>query len=218
MNRNTIYWLLPAILLIGLTVFIYFTFIKDKVMQKINPSGAKILFVGDSLTAYNQSYADQIKSRFPSLEIKKIAEVGKQTGWMLNALINELSSGVNYDAIVIWGGVNDIYATGSIANAKINLQKMYELASSNEAKVIALDIIPTATYPASNDNANKLTRELNQWIKSNKKIAIEIDVYDIVGNGEGGTVSQYLQSDKLHLTTPAHALIADNFSNRVLKN
>lgn len=44
---------------------------------------SKFLFIGDSLTAYDRSYADQLKDICPSATIKKIAVDGAKTNWML---------------------------------------------------------------------------------------------------------------------------------------
>lgn len=174
----------------------------------------KILFVGDSLTAATYSYADQVKSLNPSLLIKKIAVVGKKTDWMRAQLQAELQAN-QYDLIVIWGGVNDIYATGSTTAAKANLAAIFDLATEAGAKVTALTIIPTATYPLATNTTQSNTVELNQWIKTNTP-GVVIDAFSLLNNGWGGTASPYLQPDKLHLTPSAHGVLANQFNQKSL--
>ena len=60
-------------------LFESFTTIKNK-----NPK--KILFLGDSITADANSYANNIKKSNPNLQIEVKASVGKKTSCMLQSL------------------------------------------------------------------------------------------------------------------------------------
>lgn len=174
---------------------------------------ANMLFIGDSLTAYSNSYANQLRKQYPDINIKVIAKSGEQTGWMLNQLQQNLNT--KYDDIVIWGGVNDIYAKQSITQAKNNLQKMYDLAKMAGSRLITFTTIPTATYKLSTAKTTQLTNELNKWIKNNVTPDVVIDVNQLVNNGTNGTKKEYLQNDTLHLTDLAHNLILKNLLPKV---
>jgi len=215
-------WIFIAALTGGIAWVVYKKYFQKgkslNIFTKVNPNNnTNFLFIGDSLTAYNSSYADQLKQAYPDITIKKIAEVGKQTSWMLPQLQTELSDGTKYDVITIWGGVNDIYATNQIANAESNLQKMYDVAKESGAKVVALTIPPTATYNISTPQTTQLTNDLNNWINNNQTVDAVVDVNSLVNDGNDGTRPEYLQPDTLHLTDAAHAQIEKDFQNRVIK-
>lgn len=173
------------------------------------------LFIGDSLTASDQSYANQLSSVCPGINIKKIAVVGKQTDWMLDQLTSELANN-KYDVISIWGGVNDIYARNSISGAESNLQQMYDMAKSSGAKVVALTVIPTRTYNISTDKTVSLTNELNKWILSNSTPDAIVNVNSLVNDGNDGTKAEYLLPDTLHLNASGQNVVMNDFAKKVI--
>ena len=89
----------------GVGIVYYFNKSKEK---NIN----SILFIGDSNTVANYSYADKLRQSFPNLKVKKIAKVGEKTDWALNELQKELSKN-KYDIVAVLIGSNDIYALNS---------------------------------------------------------------------------------------------------------
>jgi len=121
-----------SFLLAGIGLVYYFNKSKDK---KVN----SILFIGDSNTVANYSYADKIKKSFPNLRVKKIAKVGEKSDWALNELQKELSKN-KYDIVAVLIGSNDIYALNSNTQAKQNLDKIYDLIKSKEEKTKKLII------------------------------------------------------------------------------
>lgn len=218
-KQKIILWISIIVITIGLAFIIYISFKKGKSLRssKVAPSSStNFLFIGDSLTAYNNSFADQLKLKYPNINIKKIAKVGEKTSWMLSELRNELASGRKYDVITIFGGVNDIYALGSINATKQNLQQMFDISRNTGAKVVALTIIPTSTYNKSTPKTTQLTSELNQWINSNNSINAIVDVNNILNDGNNGTKPQYLQPDTLHITNAGHSQIMADFNNKVI--
>ena len=176
---------------------------------------SRTLVVGDSLTAFQQSYADQLKSVCPGMQQTKIARSGEKTDWMLQQMKSDIIPG-KYDLVVIWGGINDIYARNSIDQAKKNLQAMYDLAKANGAKVVALTVIPTRTYTNATTKTITLTRELNNWILGNTSIDGVVDSNALVNDGNDGVRTGFLQSDTLHLTQAAHTEIMKNFNQKIL--
>lgn len=182
--------------------------VKKAVKGPLADCNKSFLFVGDSLTAYTQSYADQLRSVCPQFNYKKAAKSGEKTDWMLTQLTAALASS-KPDVVVIWGGVNDIYARNSIVAAKQNLQAMYDLAKRSGAKVVALTVIPTRTYKNATDKTVSLTNELNSWIKGNLTLDGMADANKAVNNGNDGTRSEFLQSDTLHLTSAGQYAVMD---------
>lgn len=175
----------------------------------------RYLFIGDSLTVYNPSYADQLKSVCKDINYKKIAVGGKRTDWMLNELTNELQK-EKYDVITIWGGVNDVYSLVPIEKIKSNLNAMYKMAKRKGAKVVAVTIVPTATYNLATPNYINRTDQINKWIRSNKDVNKVVDAYKVLSDGHKATKPEYLQPDSLHLNSAAHKAIMNEYLRKVI--
>lgn len=174
----------------------------------------KFLFVGDSLTAYTQSYADQLRPICPQLNYAKVAKSGEKTDWMLAQLRAALQT-ERPDAVVIWGGVNDIYARNSITVAKQNLGAMYDMAKSSGAKVVAVTVIPTRSYKNATEKTVALTNELNSWIRGHAGADAVVDANKALNNGNDGTRPEYLQADTLHLTPNGQAVVMQELRKAV---
>lgn len=213
-------WILLFLGTIATLGLLYFLFVRAKSRKpfsKIDSNSGNLLFIGDSLTAYENSFIDQLQKQYPNINIKKIALGSQQTSWMLPQLKQELERGNKYDAITIWGGINDIYVADSIDGAKSNLKQMYDMVKRSGASVIALTIVPNATHNLSTRQRTQLTNDLNSWIKANKEIDVIVDVNNLVNDGMDGTKREFLQSDNLHLTDSAHTLIKDDFAKKVIQ-
>ena len=85
MNKNKI---IVGSIIGGIVIGVAMIYFYKKSKQGSNIKS--ILFIGDSNTTSNFSYADQIKKSFPDINIKKIAKVGEKTDWMKSQLDNEL--------------------------------------------------------------------------------------------------------------------------------
>jgi hypothetical protein len=189
-------------LAIGFSLFGVGLFIlnRKKSTKKIN----SILFIGDSNTFANFSYADQLKKIFPNLLIKKIAKNGANTQWMSEQLRDELKK-YKHDVVAILGGSNDIYGSGKIDGAKKNLDEMYSFAHTVGSKVIAITPPNKDFYENKTDAKQNLLSELVDWIMSNKKADYKIDFHKITNDK-----SFFSKADGyLHPQSNAHKLLAD---------
>lgn len=218
-TRAKVLWAIG--ILTGIGAIAYFTrkrwmpAAKKLVSGPLATCNSSILFIGDSLTAYAQSYADQLRQICPNLTYKKIAKVGEKTDWMHQQMINELKSN-KWDVVVIWGGVNDIYARNSVTEAKGHLSSMYSLAQENKVKLVALTVIPTRTYKNATNKTVALTNELNEWIRGNPMVNAVVDANKVLSNSNNGTKAEYLQADTLHLTTSGQKAVMQEFEKVVL--
>lgn len=197
--------LIVVAVIVALIILYYYFFVKQgRTLLASKPKGPvkSILFIGDSNTAADFSYADQLHTSKPNLRIKKLALNGAKTDWMLSQLKNELAS-TTYDAVAILGGSNDIYATGSITATKINLDAMYRLAKSKGAVVLAITPPNKDFYVNKTEQKQALLYELNSWIKANPNKDYVIDFWAMTNNknlfsaGDG----------YLHAQKPAHTLL-----------
>lgn len=201
-NKNIIYGVIGG-LVIGLGL-IYLS--RRKKSDKVT----SILFIGDSNTAANYSYADKLKKQFPNIDVKKIAKVGEKTDWMKNQLQNELNK-KDYDIIIILGGSNDVYALGKTDSAKQNLNAMYDLIHSKGAKVIAVTPPNKDFYVNKTEAKQKLLFDLIDWMKSNKKIDYLIDFHKITSDKK-----YFSPSDGyLHANSLAHEILANSVKNEL---
>lgn len=193
-------------LLLVLVVLIFFVYRYYNSTKKIK----SILFIGDSNTVPDFSYADQLKQIDPSLNIKKIAQNGANTDWMLEQMKNELA--VNkYDAVSILGGSNDIYGKGEIDSAKSNLNKMYLLVKSKGMKVIAVTPPNKNWYVNRTDQKQQLLSDLINWISNNPLKNYYIDFWSMTNNQNFFTSAD----GYLHPQSQAHNILANTLYNLI---
>lgn len=209
-------WLVTIAIIIAVLIILLLTrelwlplFSRKKITCK-----SRLLFAGDSLTVFSESYAEQLKRICPELYYKKVAQVGEQTSGIRISLDNELSTSY-YDGVSVWAGINDIYGQSSITSAKANLQAMYDAIRKSGAKVIALTIPPSKAYPASSERTIALTNELNSWIRNNKSVDFVVDAYSVLSDGGQGTKREFLQGDLLHLNNNGQKMVSDKFISTV---
>ena len=169
------------------------------------PQKFSILFIGDSNTAANFSYADQLQKQFPNIIVKKLAKPSMKTDWMLQQLKDELSKN-KYSVVSILGGSNDIYALGRIDTAEANLNAMYTMAHSNGAKVIAVTPPNHSFYVNATPQKLALQDQLNAWIKGNQNKDYFIDFTNITNNKSFFSSADGYQ----HAQAPAHKILAQN--------
>jgi lysophospholipase L1-like esterase len=178
------------------------------------PNSGNVLFVGDSYTAGNGSYADLLKTQFPNLNIKKIAKVGATTDWMVQNASNDISSG-NYDGVVILGGVNDIYSRNSIDQTKKNLQLMYDQAKSAGSKVVGVTIAPTDYYDKYDAAKGKLTKELNGFIENNRSLSKVIELDKLFTKDAKQNLSFFV-GDRLHPNYLGNKLLSGELATKAI--
>lgn len=189
-------------------IIIAVTFFLVRYKKRVNVQS--ILFIGDSNTAANFSYADQLKQRFPRLKVKKVAEVGEKTDWMLRQLNEELKNN-KYDVVAILGGSNDIYALANTTGTKANLDAMYKLAHSRGAKVLAVTPPNKDYYVNKTDQKQALLSNLVAWMYGNRNIDFLIDFHKITADK-----SFFNSSDGyLHANANAHSILASQTAKKL---
>jgi hypothetical protein len=215
MKEKTLYIILLflVIILVLISVFLY---IRKKNGKGISLTGKKpitsILFIGDSNTNANFSYADVLRKQYPGITIKKIAQDGAKTDWMLGQLQQELNTNTNhYDVIAILGGSNDIYALNSNTAAKSNLDAMYRLAHSKGSKVLAVTPPNKKFYTQRTPQKETLLIDLVSWISSNTNKDYFVDWHKLTDNQAlYSAVDGYL-----HPQAGAHIMLADQVTKKL---
>lgn len=214
----TVSFIVAAI--IGVTIAVIAKVRKNNKAKAGSPNKTKtVLFIGDSLTAANPSYAEFMQTT-KGYSIKKLAVVGISTNKMLPMLQTELQTN-KYDMIVVFGGYNNNYAygtsvSGNLKKTETELQQMYDMAKAKGAKVVA--ITPPSSTGNINYNADRqqFHNELNNWIlKSNADY--KIDLYSLETGGKNNTkpLAGMTVSDGQHLSANAHKLLANEIIKEI---
>jgi lysophospholipase L1-like esterase len=97
----------------------------------------RILFVGDSLTSYSNGWQDAV-GRAMGIDYDVLARDGKRTSWMLKALEEQLADDSEYDAVIIYGGINDSFSYVNSSTTIDNIQSMVDLCNRLRIKPIVV--------------------------------------------------------------------------------
>lgn len=193
-----------SVIVIIIIIYLIYKYYKNN--KKIK----SILFIGDSNTVANFSYADQLQKLRPDLRIEKIAQNGATTDWMLAQLQNELNLN-SYDAVAILGGSNDIYGKGETDTTKVNLNKMYLFAKSRGSKVIAISPPNKDFYVNATNEKQSELYDLVTWISLNPFTDYFINFYNMTKDK-----SFFTSSDGyLHPQANAHNILANTLNNLI---
>ena len=172
----------------------------------------RILFVGDSLTAYNGGWQHQV-GRMRHIKYDNIAKSGKRTKWMLNQLKQYSHKVGRYTKVIIYGGINDSFSSVNEDDTIENIQKMVDIVREMGAEPIVIvgynphRVIQATSYPYEIE-----TKSRNRYIGLQKRIGTDIKGCTIIPmeNGIGRTDSD----DGIHLKASGHR----KFANWILEN
>lgn len=201
-TKNLLVGLAIGFSLVGIGLLVFRKRKSDKVKS--------VLFVGDSNTFANFSYADKLKKMFPNLIVNKVAKNGATTEWMNQNVRDELKS-YNYDLIAVLAGSNDIYGLGRIDNTKKNLDEMYDMARLKGTKVLAITPPNKDFYKNKTEKKQQLLSDLVDWIMSNKKADYKIDFHKLTNDKSLFSASD----DYLHPQSKAHDLLAEQIKEKI---
>lgn len=163
----------------------------------------KLLFIGDSNTDNNYSYADKIKAKFPNIEVKKVAKGGQGTKWMLENVEEDLKNN-KYDIITFLGGSNDIYGGVPLQTTKDNILKIRQMIKDNGARAILVTPPNKKFYPKNTAEKLKNLDDLIAWEKQQDFDSI-IDFYNMTDKLD------LFNPDFRHPNSDAHVILADVF-------
>jgi hypothetical protein len=214
-KKNTVI-IIGSLILSGVAVaYFYKKFINKNsdlsLIDKNTPEKIKsILFIGDSNTEANWSYADKIKKMYPNITVKKIAKHSMKTDWMLNELQSELSKN-KYNVVSVLGGSNDIYATGKNDSVKANLEKMYQISKNADAKFVIVAPPNKNFYAKATASKQDSLKDLLNWEKNIANKDYFIDFWTITNNK-----NLFSKGDGfLHPQSDAHNILAKDFSEKL---
>jgi lysophospholipase L1-like esterase len=172
----------------------------------------KILFIGDSLTCYTNGWQHTV-AKGMGMGYVNISKGGKRTDWMLKTLRNYLENGPHHNTLIIYGGINDSFASTKESTTINNLQSMINLGNQYEMEVIIIvgydpnRVIKKTVYDYS---TTKVCRD--RYVKLQKKMQENLIGCKIIPMDT--TVNYSDSGDGIHLKSSGHK----KFSNWVLKN
>ena len=162
----------------------------------------RILFVGDSLTAYSGGWQHQL-GRMLHTKYDNISKGGKRTKWMLSQLKQYSHKTDRYTKLIIYGGINDSFSSVKEDDTIENIQTMVDIAKKMGAQPIVVVgynpklVITQTTYP--NDIETKCR---NRYISLQKRIVTDIKGATIVPMTD--TINRSDSGDGIHLWGPGH--------------
>lgn len=172
----------------------------------------KILYIGDSLTCYANGWQHTV-AKGMGMGYVNISKGGKRTDWMLKTLQNYLENGPHHNTLVIYGGINDSFASTKESTTINNIQSMVNLGNLYEMEVIVIvgydpnRVIKKTVY---SDATTKVCRE--RYVKLQKRMQERLLGCKIIPMDT--TVTYQDSGDGIHLKSSGHK----KFANWVLKN
>ena len=172
----------------------------------------RILFVGDSLTAYNGGWQHQL-GRMLQIKYDNISKGGKRTKWMLSQLKQYSHKTDRYTKVIIYGGINDSFSSVREDDTIENIQKMVDIVWTMGAEpIVIVGYNPTMVISETSYPNDVETRCRNRYISLQKRIQTDITGARIVPMTD--TINRTDSGDGIHLWGQGHR----KFMNWVLAN
>ena len=172
----------------------------------------KILFVGDSLTAYSGGWQHQM-SRMLHAKYTNISKGGKRTKWMVNELKKHANNSAGYTKVVIYGGINDSFSSVKEDDTIDNIINMVYIAKEMGAEPIVVVGYNPQKVNVGTIYSNEIeTKCRNRYIKLQKRIQKDITMCNVIPMEN--TIDRSDSDDGIHLKASGH----QKFYKWVVKN
>lgn len=153
----------------------------------------KIIFLGDSITAWNS----ELKNIENSENFGVPGFISRDIVWQLQGDDEEIISGRTACLMV---GVNDIMMGISIEKTLSNIKEIIEMLKKRFEKIIFISVLPI-----DNVNLNKNIQKLNENIKNIEEIEF-LDVHNYFLN-EHGMIDYKFTTDGAHLSNYGYEIL-----------
>ncbi len=172
----------------------------------------KILFVGDSLTAYNNGWQHRY-AKMRGADYDNISKGGKRTKWMLEQIKKYPLDSYKYNEVVIYGGINDSFSYVSEDETIRNIQEMVYIAKKMGAvPIVIVGYDPNKVIQHTMYSNEVETRCRNRYISLQKRMVKELKWCVVVPMEP--TIWRMDSDDGIHLKSSGHK----KFSKWVLDN
>lgn len=163
--------------------------------------------IGDSITQVG-GYPERLGELLaPEYIVTNEGRSGDETGQILGRYRSTVSAR-GHDWLVVLGGWNDINHDLQLATIQGNLLSLYEEAAADGSRVVAVTVLPGATFAY-----RQLVRaDLNAFIldtcASRPDLAACVDAATVMDDGSGELLPEYTY-DGVHLTTTGAHVLAE---------
>jgi len=162
----------------------------------------KILFVGDSLTAYKGGWQHQY-AKMRGADYDNISKGGKRTKWMLEQMKKYPLDSYKYNEVVIYGGINDSFSYVSEDETIRNIQEMVYIAKKMGAvPIVIVGYDPNRVIQSTIYSNEVETRCRNRYISLQKRMVKELKWCVIVPMEP--TIWRMDSDDGIHLKSSGH--------------
>jgi lysophospholipase L1-like esterase len=167
----------------------------------------RILFVGDSMTAYKGGWQHQFAKKL-GYNYDNLSVPGKRTDWMLRTLTEHLKTRSDYKVCVIYGGINDGFAYTKTRSALENVQKMVDLCNAAGIKpIVIIGYDPNKIMVNLPRPMEKLEFHRNRYIEIQKLFLTELKNCKIVPMAQD--IERKDSDDGVHFVASGHRKLAE---------
>ena len=164
----------------------------------------RILFVGDSLTAYSGGWQHQL-GRMLHIKYDNISKGGKRTKWMLEQMKQYAHKTDRYTKIIIYGGINDSFSYVSEDETIQNIQRMVVISKMMGAEpIVVVGYNPELVIKETGYSNDIETRCRNRYISLQKRIQTDIRGARIIPMENGVQIDRTDSDDGIHLKGSGH--------------
>jgi hypothetical protein len=191
--------------------------LKDSISQPkdtlINCQGKKVLFIGDSHTAYDKGWQDQLCKKTCMIGVN-IAVGGKRTDWMLTQLLKNIDSSYNY--CFIWGGANDAASCTPLQEIIDNIQKMVNTCNGYGVTPIVLTgFDPELCIDVSKQDLSRWGNYISKYTELQHMISTQVKKCIVVKNHfisrKDGDCGDFI----CHMSASGHRKMANGIVNNL---
>ena len=186
-----------------------------------------ILSLGDSLTRGFQihpKYRYPIYTPYTDILQARLLSSGKNVAVLNKGIDGDTTSGMlerysrsvapeEPDFVIIWAGINDLYAGLSIEQIHNNIKELFERTTG----ILSIPISCSLTPVLHSKQINRKIKQLNYLIKgscSDLEI-IFIDLYNETSDNSGNLLPEY-SSDGVHLSQIGYSLVGEVIYNSII--
>lgn len=169
----------------------------------------KILFIGDSMTAYRGGWQHQF-AKSVGMPYTNLSVSGKRTDWMLQTLKThvETNGNRNYRFCIIWGGINDGFAYVNVNGVMDNFKSMIAVCKRNGiTPIIITGYDPRKTIARIKNIPQKdVLRYRDRYLEIQRRIQTELTECIVVPSAD--PIESRDTDDGVHFIASGHRVFA----------
>lgn len=189
------------------------TVVKD---TTIHCSGKRVLFIGDSHTAYENGWQDQLCTKTGMIGTNT-AVGGKRTEWMIEQLLKDIDS--SYDYCFIWGGANDAASFVPLKETIDNIQKMVNACNGyGIIPIVLTGFDPEVCIDVSKKDLSKWGNYIKKYTELQQMILTQVKKCVIVKNHFISRADGDCGDFICHMSASGHRKMANGIINYLKLN